>query len=326
MNGRMKEFLLPLLCFAASLLVCACSGCDSNVLRTVNVLQGRDRLPPRLECLESVGSREVRIVFDEPVTLVRKNFQYGAMNDRNMISVILDKVLSPGEKVRLSGAVMDENGNRMSFDGEVYGFNNHIPEVLISEITTGGTEKSPDRTEIAVLSDGNMAGMCLCDGIRTDFLNWFVFPDCPVKKGDYVVVCWGQSWKPGYDGVKVMECNGKGNPSQFNGIQTLYRSPSANSELVDCVVYANHDGSAYAKFGSQAVQNRVSTAVQLGFWNIQQGAEEITGLCGVNSARTTATRSISRYFPYVDTDSMKDWYVTQTSGSTFGRDNTSDPY
>lgn len=323
-SGRKRRTMVCLAAILMVLLAMSCSGCRSEPNEAVNVLMGKDRVPPRLLGLKAIAPSQVRASFDEPVTLVSGSHQPLDSRKSNHVVIALEQALEPGKSVRISGTVKDEAGNRMSFEGEAYGFNPRMPEVLITELTSDGTPKSPDRTEIAALSDGNIAGMCLCDGIRTDFVSWFVFPDCEVRKGDYIIVCWDGKWSSPKPSVHVFSA--KGNPSQYNGIQTLYADPSADSDALDCVIYANHEGTAYSRFGSQAMQNRAEAALDAGIWRLAAGDGELTGLDAVNSRAATATRSISRRMPYLDSDSAADWYVTVTGGSTMGADNTSEAF
>lgn len=312
---------LAVICWAFLLL--GCLSCEARSREVVNVLSGRDIVPPRLLRMEAVAPDRIEMAFDEPVLLAWSDFDFPFSTDRNIVAARLPSPLAPGEELALGGVVIDLSGNRMGFRGVVYGFNPRVPRVLITELTTSGTEKSPDRTELAVLSGGNMAGLCLCDGIRADFISRFVFPDCPVEEGDYVVVCW--------DGVPqsdplVFHAGAGSGLSRYNGIQTLYRTPAAGATCLDCLLYANHGGTASGKFGSAEVLARAAKAVEEGWWRLAPGETETTGLSAVDSSKATATRSMARRFPYIDTDSASDWYTTENRGSTFGGDNTSAPY
>lgn len=311
---------MAVLCWAV--LMMSCLSCEAGFKEVVDVLSGRDIVPPRLVGMEAVAPDRVHVVFDEPVEPALGSFGCGAWADRNIVSVELGRVLPPGESAEVGGTVVDPSGNRTSFQGRVYGHNPRIPRLLITELTTAGTPKSPDRTELAVLSGGDMAGLCLCDGLRGDFENRFVFPSCQVEAGDYVVVCW--DGQPQTDPL-VFHAGGKG-LSQYNGVQGLFETPAADAVCLDCVLYANHGGTAHGKFGSAAVLERAVLAVEEGLWNLAEGETEVSGLSAVDSSKATATRSMARRFPYKDTDSARDWYTTENRGSTFGGDNTSAAY
>lgn len=310
------------------LLLCACSGCKAVITHGINVLEGKDRTPPNLRRLYASSATTVEVVFDEPVTLAANNTSFSVSSYQNVLKFTFPTILPPGETATVSGAASDLAGNKTMFSGTVYGYNSRTPSLLITEITTTGTTKNPDRTEILVQSDGNLAGVSLYDGIRSDFIGSFIFPSVEVRTGDYIVVYWTAEEAPvsTTQGVLHFSTLSATNPSQYNGMQALYNEPSLQAELIDCVIYANHEGSAFSMFGTKDHLLRAGTALTLGHWKQKEGVTEPSGLYCVNSRRTTATRSICRLFPYHDTDTAEDWYICKTGGITFGADNTSEAY
>lgn len=327
MRSNITAGISAALMLFAALAICSCSGCRAEIGHAVNVLQGQDRIPPRLLSMAAVSPTQIQIKFDEPVTLSRAPFPCMQESHGNIITITLDSPLAPGSSLSLSAAAQDARGNMTSFSGTIYGFNPRTPSLLITELTTAGTSKSPDRTELLALSDGNMAGVTLYDGVIADFSHHFIFPDTEIRRGEYIVLQWTGEPPDSTQSVHHFSAMRQSDPSQYNGIQMLCEDPSRASRILDCVIYTNHNGQAHSRFGSKQNLARAKTAIGLGAWKaaaIDNG--EITGLCGVDSSKATATRSMSRRFPYEDTDSNADWQITATGGSTFGSDNLSPPY
>lgn len=311
------------LTFAALLLVLAaltaCTGCQSDASRAINVFEGRDRIPPRLTDLRAVSATEVQAVFDEPVTISVNDSPYSCTSSANTVTFSLGFVLDAGRSVEIRATVRDEWSNSTSFSGTVFGYNPDVPALLITELTTTGSAKSPDCTELYCLTDGNLCGVCLYDGLPDEYNFRFVFPSASVRKGDYIVIEWEGKGNSTVGNVHFFGAGLDTNPSQYNGLQALSVSPSPGADVMDCVLYANHAGVAYERFGSAKNLRRATKAVERGLW---RAGGEITGLCAVDASKTSATRSIARIWPYQDTDTAYDWYITATGGCTFGAANT----
>ena len=326
--GGAKHVLLPIVIVVAVLcgllaLMLACSQPEQKA-SLVNVFLDKDSQPPVLLSVSSVASSIVRIDFDEQVRVYGDSFEpFVARADGKSVFVTLDSSLRAGEKASLKGRVQDYSGNTTGFSVGVWGYNPSIPDLVINEFTTKRDTRNPDRTELFAVTGGNLAGVTLYCGTPNDYDAKFMFPDCEVGKGDYIVVWWVKDDYP----ENLMDSAGhdfsaKSNktPSDNNGVLVLADSPSPGAAIMDAVVYSDFGESADG-FGTAKARDRAVWVVSSGAW---QGD-------AIDSTNSTATRSMARRKPnssdaVLDFDTRADWYVTCTKGATFGAPNTSEPY
>ena len=97
------------------------------------------------------------------------------------VDLVFGSPLLPGMSYVIEAIARDASGNCLNFLSRV-------PRLAINEFTTQGSGKHPDLVEIAVLSSGSLAGVCLQVGSRSDWDARLIFPDVTVKAGDYAVV------------------------------------------------------------------------------------------------------------------------------------------
>lgn len=301
----------------------SCSD-EIDVATVTNVFSGRDCKPPVLLGVTSVASSIVKLQFDEPVKVWENSFgSCTARADGKDVYVTLGSDLTPGELSWISGRVRDYVGNTSGLRVKVWGYNGRLADVRINEFTTKGSGKSPDRVELEVIKDGNLAGLSLYGGVPDDWDVWFMFPDVDVKKGDFLVVWFceclpdGMTEGPSGIGRTVFNYCSKGDVSLAtnNGTIVLAGTPTPGARILDAVVYSNFT-SSHEGFGTKSAYERAMWVLEGGYWKGE----------AISSTSSTATRSMSRKMGCVDSDSAGDWYVTVTSGSTFGFQNTSQAF
>jgi len=224
----------------------------------------------------------------------------------------------------VSGRVKDYSGNTSGFTIQVWGFNPDLPGVLINEFTTKGTARSPDRTELLIVTPGNINGMTLYCGVPNDFDVSVVFGDIDVRTGDMIVVWWTEelpeqvsSGPSDSGGIRVFNiCAGSAdNLPSNNGTLVICDNPALGSSVIDAVVYSNYSQS-HEGFGTRSALERARWVIESGAWSGD----------AVDSTSSTATRSMGRLPGFPDTDGSRDWIVTVTGGSTFGAANTAEAY
>lgn len=320
-----RRFIIAICVFlvvaiAALVLLIACSN-DVEAAMLVNVFTAKDDTCPVLVEVTSQSSNIIRIEFSEPVRVFENSFEpFAARADGKFIYVSLNRSLPPGAMSTVSGRVRDYSGNTTGFSIKVYGYNPLMPRVLINEFTTKGTEKSPDRTELLVLEDGNINGMSLYGGIPDDYDTIITFGDVDVKKDDLLVVWWTTelptSVTEGFEGGVYHICAGDGEGlASNNGTLVLCGSPSIGAVVLDAVVYSNYTTSNEG-YGTRQARERAQWVLDAGLWKGD----------AIESTSSTATRSMSRILGSGDTNGADDWYITVTGGSTFGLANTSEAY
>lgn len=319
------------------LILSACTGCEADIGTLHNMLTGKDRNPPVLLSVQAVSPTRIVCRFNEPVRC-DEAFQWklhGAtpaqlITTENEISVISNETIPRGEAVVIEGRVRDEVGNSTWFTSSCWGHNAEIPSLLINEFTTKGTDANPDRTELSVLSDGNLAGITLSDGPEDLWAARIVLPSQRVRRGDFVVIWWKgsplEAIGHGEDGSGIYSYalpESPGLPGN-NGVLVLTSTPAPSSKILDAIVYTNRTTSTFDGFGSKELRQKVEKLVESGHW--KPATQTIDARCGIDSTYSTATRSICRTPGGVDTDGKEDWHVTPTRGATLGAANTKEQY
>jgi hypothetical protein len=275
---------------------------------------------------KATGTRTATYRFDEMIFCSPDDFRIGS--DENSVQsvttyeeelkITFTRPLVPGFRIVVEGRVSDQFGNTLTFSCGVWGFNARVPEVLINEFTTKGSSTNPDRVELLVLSDGNLAGLTLYDGLSESFDSECILPAYEVTKGDRLI-------------IEYSECLRKEHPIEFyggpvglganNGVITLYDSPDGS--IVDAVLYSNRSSASdttYGGFGTSKVQQRALLLEESGQWD----AKPIVPEAGIDSTYSTATRSFCRTENAPDTDSRNDWHIVPTSKASFGYPNSPD--
>ncbi len=313
----MKKSFLACYFFLILLLnSCAQSNTENKLC---NFFSYGDYTPPVLLQVYMKDEKTAVFVFDEDVVPLENSFSVSCelSQSGNKVFAVLRQFLKPGNEQVISGSVSDKSGNTTRIKVNLCGYNSHPAVLLINEFTTKGTERQPDRTELAVLADGSTAGMVLYDGVPSDYRQSVKLPDLNVKKGDYIVVRWNESSVNTVSQDNVYDINAGGTGlSDNNGILVLALTSLLSSEVCDCVVYSSMSSNQYDGFGTKAVYHRVQTALENSWWKGD----------AVLSSNSTSTRSMNRKTEETDTDGSDDWYVCTTGGSSFGSRNSSEQF
>jgi hypothetical protein len=302
-----------------------------------------DLMPPVLAYVRADGPCSVELRFDEPVQLVRETLitdppcEVGQATSTDNSLRLATLQQQAGQEYRIEATVEDTKGNSSSLIARFWGFNAHVPRILINELTTRGTGTHPDLVELRVLTEGDLAGLTIYQGTPGDWIDRKVFPARPVAAGDYVLVHFrpegipeecdetgGRDVSGGLDAtpeaVDLWVPDGQG-LSGNNGALCLTSSP--DGEILDAVLYSNRSAEsddAYGGFGSAPVQARAVELVRRQAWMAADA--QVRPEDAVSPEGSTGTRSIARSRTSVDTNSPADWHITPTRGATWGRENT----
>ena len=296
-------------------------GCENDIdSRIMNFFTGKDNVSPQLVDVIPVDSTTILFTFDEfvfrPYISLDKQYKGSTcrVSENNLI-VQLTYPLDVMRETEVYLTVRDSMNNSTTIEVPVYGINHRVPELIINEFTTKGSSTHPDRVELKVLSDGNLAGVSLYQGLFFNHSRAFSFPSIEVKKGDYVVVQYQQIVEEEpllfYGGAEGLGGN--------NGIISLYNSPY--DDIKDVVLYSNRTSASdesYGGFGTREVYDQVLELTRTSEWT-HDGV--IIPENAINSELSTATRSCNRKEGESDTNTKDDWYITETSGATFGNEN-----
>ena len=308
----------------------------------------RDMQPPAFLGIDVESPEIVYILFSENLSaetgdtfIVPEPPSYTTSTDGSQVTLTFADNLVPGEAYKIKTTVKDSSGNTMTLIQTFYGFNPDIPKVVINEFTTQGSSSNPDRVEIAVLSEGNTAGMVLYEGIDTDWSQRKVFPPLSVVSGDYIVVHFKSTGDPGEideltsktesGGIRAEDdawdfwVDGGTGLSGNNGTISLFTAPYGS--CIDGVLYSNRTSESdekYRGFGSTHVMDEADRLQKLSGW---ESAGSLTAPeDGINPDDSTATRSMCRSSGSIDTNRKSDWHIVPTSTSSFGRKNSDEVY
>ena len=320
-----------------------------------------DLAPPRIVSLGFQGATELSVGFDERCELVTDSLirgetlraaevnvacadqpAGGAESDASVHKLLFSFSIppDPGAEHSIEAQVADPAGNHLRFVARFYGLNELLPAMIINEFTTQGSGTHPDLVEIRVLTDGNLTGSCIYEGVPGNWDQRFVFPDLNVSAGDFIVVHFKplgiseevnetvrQDESGGYDASPdawdfwIPEGSGL---SGNNGALALCENPLGG--IIDGVLYSNRTSTSddrYRGFGRTTVMERADYLVAEGAW-------AANGLVrpedAIDPEDSTATRSISRGSDGADTNHRDDWHITPTRGITPGSVNSDEVY
>ncbi|MCF7948875.1 MAG: hypothetical protein K9L57_11970 [Spirochaetaceae bacterium] len=303
-----------------------------------------DLRPPVFLSIAVHNPHSISLVFSEPIEYRPASYscspaleQAETRTEAEQLHLSFKNPMQPGTEYSLECSVSDPAGNTHTVLAKFFGFNPNIPAIRLNEITTQGSASHPDKIELRVLEDGNTAGLCLIDGTRDFIRQYKVLPPVEVKAGEYLVVHTKPVGTPDEidETASPVECraadsvmeawdmwmDGGSGLSGNNGVISLYSH--SNGELLDGFLYSNRTSSSdedYRGFGSLDTMSR---ADQL--W-LQEGwiaaGRLIAPEDAVNPDDSTATRSICRLPQGEDSNSPGDWYIVDTSQSSFGSENS----
>ncbi len=341
-NTKSRVLLyLPLI--LSAVLLCCCSPVADQ-----RPLIKDDLRPPVFIKAEVADARHVTLSFSEPVSLDPALFAAvpelpleGSSSEGGRLTLSFAADMAPGTEYSLEMTVADAADNTNTLLAKVFGFNPDVPALLLNEITTQGSGNNPDRVELLALSDGNTAGVAVFEGTLDFWDQVKILPAVEVTAGDYLVIHFKPSGSPDEvdETASVVECTATGAAdtgwdfwveggtglSGNNGVVSVY-SHNAGT-LLDGFLYSNRTSASdenYRGFGSASTMEK---ADQL--W-LQEGWTAADRLIApedaVNPDDSTATRSMCRMPGAEDTDSAADWFIVDTSQSSFGYENSTELY
>ncbi len=339
-----RQIALAVLWITTAFATAACGQ-----LPPLPVVGDADLTPPSIVGIELRNPVELIVRFDEPVAHASDGVGASDAIEGVVLEIEDDRVgvfrfaAAPAPEIEhwVEAQVADRAGNNLRFLLRFHGLNRLLPAMVINEFTTKGSTNRPDMVEIAVLTDGNIAGATLFEGLPGDWDQRFVFPSVDVEAGDFIVVHFRPDGIPEEINETVSKSQSGGKDatdtawdywvpggtglSSNNGVLTLTENPLGG--YIDAVIYTNRTSASddrYRGFGSTKLLNRVDAITAAGHW-VYVGAM-VAPEDAVNSERSTATRSMARSSDSRDTNSKDDWHITPTSGVSPGRPNTDERF
>ncbi len=166
----MSRYLISTIIMSCMLL----TGCPVTSQGSIeNFFIGKDRQSPVLFSFEASNEITVTARFDESVhacSAYAGDEKLKAVPSGREVHITLLQKLLPSEQLNIALRVEDRAGNTTSIEKDISGKNSRIPRLLLNEFSIRGTKSQPDRIELRVLSDGDLAGITVYDGM---YLNPF---------------------------------------------------------------------------------------------------------------------------------------------------------
>jgi hypothetical protein len=319
-------------------------GCDPQT-GLPDMIQG-DWQSPILVAVSARSAGVVTLTFDKPVHLeeatIDPPMEIARWNRRDTdLEIEGSTPFLPGVEYWIDARVKDDSGNMSSILANVYGLNENLPDIRISEFVCEGSAAHPDWVELELLSDGNIGGLCLYEGAPGLWDSRKILPAIDLVAGDFIVVHFKPDVIPGEvdevtdpaesegkdthpDAWDFWVSGGDGIPNSTGGL-TLTAFP--DGPILDAVLYTTK------RYDPNDSKRGFGLASQLAIFEdvVARGGWEISGDFvipedGLDPEDSTATRSICRDPGAADTDTAADWHITPTSGATPGYMNTTERY
>ena len=220
--------------------------------------------------------------------------------------------LSPGEKVGIKITLSGTNGNKERLYFSIIGKNNHIPDIIINEVSVKGTQSNPDRIELYVLTSGDTAGVVVSDDKYS-----YSLPSIKVNQGDIILIYWDKKNTKGdwerKRGKMTYVLNAQ-SPSTLSGPEgAVIIRKEEKGEVMDAFFYSEKGEDAF-KDGDKSTL--YADAILSGQWEGE----------AMDSSLITSSRVMARMPGAIDTDTSDDFFVTAPRRSTFGEENEYVPY
>ena len=314
----------------------------------VRKLESLDFHPPVLMKYKVGGPRQMTFTFDKPAKVVEgsisitPDLEIESIDDNDaVITFLFAAEQIQGKEYLLEMVVEDARNNSLRIFTPFYGYNPDIPGLCINEFTTQGSGNHPDVVELYAYTGGNMAGVTIYEGTKSNWEQKLVFPSFWIEDGAYILI----HFRPEGIAEEINELtdtavsgglDASDNAFDFwveygsglsgnNGTITLYSSPQG--ELLDGVLYSNRSSTSdekYRGFGRRKVMERADELAEEGGWTY--AGELIAPEDAVDPEDSTATRSMCRSSESLDTDSAGDWHIVPTSTFSFGTVNSDEVY
>ncbi|RKX84660.1 MAG: hypothetical protein DRP58_06910 [Spirochaetes bacterium] len=304
----------------------------------------RDIRPPMFISMGSTNPNTLELQFSEKLLDKPEYLVFDPAMEITDFSVDMEKIqisfaedLEPGGLYKIEITVCDLSGNSLTLIADFYGYNSNLPDLIINEFTSQGSSTNPDKVELRVLSDGNTAGICIYEGIDTEWKQRKILPSIDVHEDDYIIV----HFKPAGTAEEIDETTSKDTSgglnvhpeawdlwveggsglSGNNGTITMFTNPRGS--LIDGILYSNRTSGSdenYRGFGSTATMNKADRLFESGGW-LAEG-DLIAPEDALDPEDSTATRSMCRESVYTDINSSMDWHIVPTSTASFGEINS----
>lgn len=228
----------------------------------------------------------------------------------------------------LYAVVEDTNGNSLSFSSGFSGYNDNLPEIVLSEVNTEWNNPKAEYIELYVLEDGNLGGLCV-DIYYGKNISTYIFPSVDVQQGDFIVLHLRNTAPGAADETGAIDVSSSKDscpaardfwfPSEtkiINKTGIILLRERENGPLLDALFFAESSKTSWPR---DEWKTTAQTAFMARLW--PEGSE-ITG--AVCTDKVSSTRTLSRQDYYRKGASA--WLLVATSCATPGAANSDKPY
>lgn len=298
------------------------TSCPAESYGYVNLFLERDRKAPRLLDYDLKENRICILTFDETVSITDARMDgctvYRSGSMTRMAMLTLSREIQPGKAETLFFSAEDKAGNTSRFALKLVGINLTQAPLIITEVSMKGTSQAPDRIELTATGSGSTGGYAVLDGIIGYENHAFHLPDIMMNKNDIIVIYWDKCDALPPTLIRDMEktyylfAESDETLIGTNGGVILYSHTNGKGKVEDAFLYNTSDATNNNGYGNEASEESVRYLSSIGEWSGET----------FRSDYVTSSRVAARYYPYQDTDSASDFYVTAPRMSTFGYPNT----
>ncbi|MDR2445417.1 MAG: hypothetical protein LBD44_05735 [Spirochaetaceae bacterium] len=347
-----KEF--STLFFLTALLCAILPSCDEAM--AINKVLGMGVQAPVFISYKAISGIEVQFQFSVPVRVIEAYVDVGleleefSSEYESTVALLFKEDISGGKSIIADLLVEDVDGNSLNLLVPVKTRNYRIPNLRLNEVRLDQSRSSSTKKysiefiELYTEAAGNLGAMRLFVASMGIDEPVYEFPQAEVKAGEYITL--HMRTKEGDTAVDelgnelglsvVTESNEKDvsatardlwvavDTKYLHSTDVIYLTDQ-DDLIIDALVLAETPD-AWAK------NNTFSRAAELlarqGAWLANDGeAVKSPGYADtVDSAKTTATRTLCRDETKADTNTLSDWYICATSNATPGGKNSTNRY
>jgi len=293
-----------------------------------------------LNC-RSVSQEEVEFTFSRPVTIKNLNFEpelsVDSVENGSTVKVKFKEKTESGKLINANLLAEDEKKNTLNVLVSFRSRNDRMPKLVINEICTENASaaagKKEEFIEFKTKSAGNLGAMRVVINGNSTIAKQTVYEFSPVevKKDEYLVLhlrTYNPLSKDEYTenldestGLNAMPTARDfwmpGETKLLHKTAMIYVLDQ-DDNVIDAVILSENSDSWWTK------DYFAETAAFL--FNKEAWKSADGNICSpqdaVASAKATNTRTICRDETVEDSNSAKDWYITDTSNATVGKPNS----
>lgn len=352
-----KEF--STLFILTALLIVMLSSCDDSM--TINKVLGMDAQAPVFISYKATSGTEIQFQFSVPVRVVEAYAGEGLELEKfsgeyeSTVAICFKEDLSGGKSIIADLLVEDADGNSLNLLVPVKTRNYRMPKLRLNEVRleqsrSSSTKKySIEFIELYTeneenLGKGNLGAMRLFVASMGIDEPVYEFPQAEVNAGEYITLHMRTKEGDAVDdelgnelGLSVLkESNEKDVSSTARdlwvAVDTRYLHKTdviyladQDDRIIDALVIAESPD-AFTK--NSTFSRAAELLAKQGAWLANDGeAVKSPGYAdAVDSAKTTATRTLCRDETKEDSDTLSDWYICAASNATPGGKNSTKRY